>query len=253
MPADVPFEFLKRRWIIAWVGVFLVLLVVLAPASAMDWCVRQATGGRIGIAEPAGSFWSGSGYVTALQAGGDAPIRWRITPYRLLIGQLRVSLFQGASAEGTITLSPGELRLAGVDIAVPASLLGQAWEPLSRAKLAGEARVRAGALLVSGNEAAGTLRATLTNAMSGLVASRALGSYEFTAVGADRKLGIELKTLSGPLSVSGSGSWSWGQTPAFAGSMSAAPDKQSELAAILSIGGAPNSAGAVELLWPPRR
>ena len=164
-----------------------------------------------------------------------------------------MALVQGPSAEGTITLSPGELRLTGLDLAFPASILGQALEPLNNARLAGETRLRSDALLLSRNEAAGSLRVTLTSAMSGLVASRALGSYEFTAAGADRRVAIEVKTLSGPLSIAGSGSWSWEQAPTFMGSMSAAPYKHSELAAILSIGGAPNSAGAVELLWPPRR
>lgn len=252
MLAEIPLEFPGRRWIVAWTCAFALLLVVLAPASLMDWCVRKATAGRVGIAEPAGTFWSGSGYVTALVAGGDAAIGWRILPQHLLLGQLRVALQQGA-ARGLVSVSPGELRLTGIDFVFPASLLGQALEPLSRAQLAGEVRVRSDVLLLSGSEATGALRATLTGASSGLVASRALGSYELNATGADRKVTIEVKTLAGPLSITGTGSWTWGRAATFAGSMSAAPGKQSELAAILSLGGAPNSAGAVELSWPPRR
>ena len=253
MLAEFPLARPRRRAVVAWAAAFVLLGLALAPASLMDWCVRQASGGRLGIAEPAGTFWSGSGYVTALTAGGDAAIRWRIHPHRLLLGQLRVALQQGTAAQGLLTLSPGELRLTGLDLVFPASVLGQALEPISRAQLAGEARLRSEVLLLSGNEAAGSLRATLTNASSGLIASRALGSYEVNAAGADRKIAFEMKTLAGPLSIIGSGNWAWGQGPTFAGSMSAAPDKQSELAAVLSLGGAPSSSGSVDLSWPARR
>ena len=253
MLAELPVAFPRPRWIIAWIAACCIGLIVLAPASLMGWCLRFATDGRIGLAEPAGSFWNGSGYVTALHEGGDAPIRWRIYPHVLLLGQLRVGVFQGASPEGTVTLSPAELRLAGLNLLFPASVLGQALQPLSGARLGGEVRLQSDTLLLSGNQAAGALRATLSNASSGLVASRALGSYEFSAVGADRKMAFELKSVKGPLIVAGTGSWAWGQNATFTGSMSAEPGKQSELSAVLSIGGAPNSAGAVDLSWPARR
>jgi general secretion pathway protein N len=253
MLANLPTALPKRRWIVAWIAACLLAFLLLAPASLMGLCLRIATDGRVGLAEPAGSFWSGSGYVTALHEGGDAPIRWRIYPHLVLLGQLKVGVFQGASSEGTITVTPGELRMAGLNLLFPASVLGQVLEPLSRARLGGEFSLRSDTLLLSGNEAAGALRATLSNASSGLVASRALGSYEFSAVGADRKVAFEVKTVKGPLNVAGTGIWTWGQNATFTGSMSAEPGKQSEMSAILSIGGAPNSAGAVDLNWPPRR
>ena len=253
MLAELPIAFPKPRWVIAWIAACGIGLLLLAPASLMGWCLRLATDGRIGLAEPAGSFWNGSGYVTALHEGGDAPIRWRIYPHVLLLGQIKVGVFQGASSEGTVTLTPGELRVAGLNLSFPASVFGQVLEPLSRARLGGEVSLRSDTLLLSGNEAAGTLRATLSNSSSGLVASRALGSYEFSAVGADRKVAFEVKTVKGPLNVAGTGTWAWGQNATFTGSMSAEPGKQSELSAILSIGGAPNSAGAVDLSWPRRR
>ena len=253
MLADAAAVLPGRRWVAVWVCGFLILLLVLAPASLMGWCLRQLTEGRIGIAAPAGSFWNGSGYLAALHEGGDAPIRWQLQPYRLLLGQLRIELGQGTSTEGSVTYSPGELRVSKLDLSFPASVLGQALAPLNSARLGGIFRLRSDVLLLSGNEAAGALRASLENASSGLIASSALGSYELTAAGADRKLAFELKTVSGPLSVAGSGAWSWGQNPTFTGTMSAAPGKQSELSPILSIGGAPNSAGSVDLAWPPRR
>lgn len=250
MLADIAAALFSRRGAIAWSAAFALLFAALAPASVMDWCLRLATGGRVGISAPAGTFWNGSGFVTATRASaGDAPIRWRLYPFYLLMGQLRIALSQGA-AEGLVTIAPGELRLARIDLRVPAGVLAQAWEPLVKAQLGGEAHLRSDLMLVSKTEAAGNAQLQLSNATSALVASSALGSYEIQATGADRRVRIESKTVSGALNISGTGSWTWSDGFAFSGTLSAVPAKQAELLSLLAVAGSPNSAGGVELRWP---
>lgn len=247
-------QWLTRRAILAWTAAFLALVVVLTPASMMDWSVRLASGGRLGLNAPTGTFWSGSGYLTARRGGGaDMPIRWRILVHRLALAQLRLALAQGGGSEGTLTLSPWGLQLAGLDLSFPVALVGQAWAPLSQARLGGEARLRADSLGLSRGESVGRMQLAVSNLSSSLVATRPLGTYEMSVSGGGRAARLEVKTVSGPLNLTGSGTMEWAGSIDFSGSLSAAADKQSELLSLMAIAGSPNSAGAVELRWSWRR
>lgn len=247
-------QWLTRRAILAWTTAFFALVVVLAPASVMDWSVRVASGGRLGLSAPTGTFWSGSGYLTAVRgASADMPIRWRVLVHRLALAQLHLALAQGGGSEGTLTLSPWGLRLVGLDLSFPVALAGQAWAPLSQARLGGDARLRAESLGLSKGESAGRMQLVVTNLSSGLVATRPLGAYEMSVTGGERVARLGIKTISGPLNLTGSGTLEWAESIDFSGSLSAAADKQAELLSLMAIAGSPNSAGAVELRWSWRR
>src|SRR2546423_306524 len=201
---------LTRKATLWWTAAFLVMLMALAPASVMDWSVRAASSGRLGVAAPAGSFWSGSGYLTALGgASADMPIRWRVLLYRLFLGQLRIALAQSGAAQGTVTLSPFGMTLHSLDLGIPVSVIAPTFGHLVQGRLGGDARLRAEAFAMSRGESSGRMQLTVSNLSSRLVATRPLGSYEFLALGAERAARVEAKTVSGPLNVVGTGTWSW--------------------------------------------
>src|SRR5262245_51469787 len=90
-----------------WIGYGLVVLItmvigtfVLAPAQWMSALVRQATLGRVDLAETRGSFWSGD--ATLVLSSGTAPgsmraslperLTWKLSPVALLIGSIDLTL-----------------------------------------------------------------------------------------------------------------------------------------------------------------
>jgi len=104
----------------------------LAPAALVDSRMAQMTGGVLRIAAAEGTIWRARGVLVA----GDLrmPIAWRIEPWPLLRGELRLRVAPEAGAttgapRADVAVSGERVVLRDVDVTVPASLLAAATGP----------------------------------------------------------------------------------------------------------------------------
>jgi hypothetical protein len=87
-----------RHWrLVALVlGVYALGLIATAPATLIDVGLRQASEGRLRLAEARGTLWSGRGQVEIRDAnrrtGSAKEVAWRLRPASLLRGQLLYEL-----------------------------------------------------------------------------------------------------------------------------------------------------------------
>jgi len=213
-----------------WTGFLLAgLLAVLgtalafAPAAWLDVAVRDASLGRVRLADASGSIWVGRGTLVFQEAAdGAAPraaqvaqglalpgeIRWHIRVLPLLLGIVEADIkVDGMPAPVRLSgglqelrVGAGALDLPSADLSRlgspwntirPSAALSTHWEPLS---------IRQGVLT-------GRVSIELRDVTSAMTPVRPLGTYRIDVNGAGSDIGLSLTTLSGPLQLQGRGSW----------------------------------------------
>src|SRR5512134_101187 len=120
-----------RHWrLIALVlGVYALGLIVTAPATLIDVGLRQASEGRLRLADARGTLWSGSGQVEVRDAnrrtGTAKEVAWRVRATSLLGGHLLYEVTPVRAAKHfPMTISPSRIELADADLTLPAAALG---------------------------------------------------------------------------------------------------------------------------------
>ena len=227
-----------RRW--AWAGGLagaLLALGLFAPAAWVAGAVTRASEGRLMLAESRGSWWQGDA-VVVLTGGAGSREAWTL-PGRLawslsLHGLQPVLTLQQPCclAGGTaLRIEPGIGRL-GIALETPSPgpgagaspLVGQwpaAWltalgTPWNTLKPAGLVRLGAQRLRIDFAEGrwrlSGTLAADFQSISSSLSTLPSLGSYRLEVSGdATGVATLTLRTIEGPLLLSGQGQWTGGR------------------------------------------
>ena len=220
------------RWIaIGLVGLLAILAtaVATAPSRFVDLALDRASLGRVRLAEADGTVWRGSGrlvlvdgtaadtadaaappdHVQAL-AGVAIPgrVRWDVRPWPLLAGLVDATLtvdgmaqpvrLQGNFAE--LRIGPGRLSLPSVEL----SRLGSPWNSI---RPSGALAVEWQALSIREGQLSGDAAIELRDASSALTPVQPLGSYRVDIAGRGATAQLGLETISGPLRLSGTGTW----------------------------------------------
>ena len=68
-----------------------------APATLVDARVSALSGGRLRIADAAGTLWNGSGDLVVLPRGTRRAMAWHVDAWPLLVGELRGTLRTGGN------------------------------------------------------------------------------------------------------------------------------------------------------------
>lgn len=204
----------KRLWLgVAALLSFLLSLIALAPVATLFGWFNPPLGppsGNFQVAGLEGTLYEGR--VTAVTAAGRPlleRLHWKLSLRDLLLARLGVdldasgvTLIDGHVSRGFSTLRADQLRVAG-SLQTVLIAAGQAYLPLD-----GSAQLQLDELKLRGDwpdAARGTLRIDKL-AWSLSRDPLVLGSYEATFGPDGETLRAEVKTLSGPLEVSGSGS-----------------------------------------------
>lgn len=213
-------------WACFGLVVTLVVVLVYAPASMVDWGLKTATQGRVRLADASGSIWQGQGKVVLVDVvaqqrrereqpdavlplpGVVIPgnIRWQIKVLPLLIGQIQAharhdSMNQPLDISGTFgapRFSAGTIRLPDVSLArlgspwntvQPTASLAVSWEPFEIV----DGRARAMAHI------------ELRDVASALTPVRPLGAYRLDIDARKDDTTLKMSSLEGPLRLSGDG------------------------------------------------
>lgn len=242
-----------NRWGLlgAGLGAYVLALIATAPATLADAALRQATEGRLRLADAQGVLWSGSGLIELRDASGGAGaakgLSWRVAPLSLLSGRLTCEVgIEPASSRFPLTLSMSRIELADADITLPAAVLGMAVDKLAPLGLTGEVRILVANLSIARNSVTGNATLQWHAAGSVLTLVSPLGDYELRMDGEGRTVNADLRTIAGPLQLDGKGSWALGARPVFLGTAGVPAQQQQQLAPLLRLIAVERDAGIFE-------
>lgn len=211
-----------KRWtlILTALGLYATVLLATAPATLIDRGLRDASQGRMRLAQASGTLWSGTGQLQSRdprgRAGLSEGVKWRlrnINPWRAGLS-FRVELDSGLRAF-PLGLSWSELEVADAEFSLPALALGQLLPQLAPLGLSGEAHVQIPRMAIGTRSARGNAALQWRQAGSALTPVSPLGDYELRLQAHGSSGRSTLTTLQGPLQLDGRGSWGQGQRPQF--------------------------------------
>lgn len=199
------------RYALWAIAIYLVMLLIMAPANWTALLVTRGSQGTLGLARPGGGFWRGRGrlYLQGHQPVWLGTLSWRINPWGLVLGraQAQLALKGPLALHLTVARSWDRLTVHGLSLAAPAAALGVLDADLRVLAPSGEFRIKARALTLTPRAAFGSARLVWTAVGTRLSTVKPLGNYAIDARGRGGQVALTLRTLQGPLSLSGQGTW----------------------------------------------
>jgi general secretion pathway protein N len=209
----------SRVWVLVGVGgvlAALVTVVALAPAQWADQAIRSFTGGRVELAQAAGTIWDGS--ATLVLASGRArdsvrtglpdPISWRLSLWPLLSGTIELTLRHPSALTAPLRVSvsaDGRFQLGAATLRLPAAMLTGLGAPWNTVRPGGIVSLQTNGVEFARGQCRGSLTAEWEYASSGLSPVSPIGHYRLQTSGQYPGTRLELQTISGPLELIGSG------------------------------------------------
>jgi general secretion pathway protein N len=236
-------------------------LLLIAPAQWAASAVRDATKGRLELAEASGTVWNGSALVVlaSSQEAGAARatlperVEWRIDPWSLVVGQLDMTLTHpSALAQPLLVRAPlggGTTTLGATTLRLPASLLVGAGAPWNTIRPGGILQVTWDRLQIERGRMQGNISGEWQYASSALTPVSPMGHYRLQTNGVWPGTQLELLTISGPLELTGSGTIPEGGRLRFQGRAQAVagadPGVKAQLTGLISLLGRRDGEGAL--------
>nr|WP_105532163.1 type II secretion system protein N [Solimicrobium silvestre] len=224
----------------------LLTVMAFAPAVWLSTLLEMQTDGRFALGDAQGSLWNGSAFigVAATKNGDLTPLlpgrfAWHLSPI-LLLGQIELGLENSAALQQPLHIT-GNLRHVQVSpggLILPAERLSGLGAPLNTVKPSGKMTLSWDALGVTLSEGKvdinGTMKLQMQDIASALSPIKPLGSYLMNFVWHGQQADIELKTLQGPMLLSGKGALVQGRLQ-FSGSAQAQEGQEDKLANLLNL------------------
>lgn len=202
------------RYVVAGAGLYLVFLIVFAPAQWVAWGVTRISQGQLYLNQADGSVWRGRAELiwsrphTAPVSLGKAD--WGINPLWLMFGRLAVRLeLTGAELQmhtrariawGSTTVQEGRG-------AFPAVLISKFYPPAALFAPAGTVRFHVPQWQVTADGLQGKADIWWENAGTGLSTVNPLGDYHASLQGRAKAAALQLDTVRGDLQINGAGEW----------------------------------------------
>jgi general secretion pathway protein N len=243
---------MKRwHWLATGASAYLAMLIVLAPAALLDAILALKSDGRIRLAEPRGSVWSGAGRIQVLdknrQIGVGKDIAWRWLPRELLLGRLACEIELDSSARPFyVAAARGRIEVTGADLRVPAAVLGIVEPRLAAFGLGGELDLHIADLVIADADVQATASIVWRAATSAHTKVSPLGDYELRIEHAGLARSARLRTLAGPLQLDGLGEWARGSRPSLAATARVSPQRRDQLDPFLRMIAVERGAGNYE-------
>lgn len=200
-----------KRFVAIGVVIYLLFMVVVAPAAVMEWLLPRVSGERLHVQGTKGGFWHGEAADLVLtSAEGNAKplgaIKWQVLWLPILRGELAASLELATTpkvSHGVVALALSGIRLRNMDIAMPASILTEFYPAWKLWQPSGTLELHTEMIGMARGGINGAAEAMWQGASSSLSQLNPFGSYRLSIK--DGKL--DLATLSGPLRITGNGEW----------------------------------------------
>jgi len=230
----------KGTWALL-ITTFLCTLIVTTPSSVLSPIIKNASQGRVELANTQGTIWNGAANPVLHQHGGGiitlTRLHWKISTQTIFTGKLS-SQIQWDDELQTIPMgiiaSLGKIEIHHAYFPLSAILLDEASKFLKPAGLRGKVILRSDSLLISQQGLQGLATADWLNASSLLSSISPLGNYHFTFSANKDGVGITLNTVKGALILAGQGRFSASRGLNFKGTAQATKEKEEALRELLN-------------------
>ena len=238
------------RTIALFIVVFLVTLIITAPAGLLGKVVESASKGQFVLANATGTVWQGSAIPAIRQRSGDLlameKLHWDIAFWPVFTGKL-ITRVQWDNVEQSqpmlVTVSFKQIELRNAVLPLQAAVLGELTPMLQPVQLSGKMQIKSELLTLTTKGINGNAVAEWLNAGSVLSAVNPLGNYRINLTGAGDKLDVTLITISGALLLDGNGSFTLNQGLRFQVTARASADSKGRLDELLNNFGPESSPG----------
>jgi general secretion pathway protein N len=238
------------RRIVIWLlaGIVSIALTVLAflPAAWMAPVLEAQTGGRLTLGDAQGTLWRGSAFIGGAPSGVDpvTPLlpgrfSWQLSPM-VLLGQVDANVENQAALSQPIrvTGSWNQWQVSPSEIVLPAERLAGLGAPLNTIQPAGRMRLSWAPLQLTREgqhiSLVGSMTLLMDDIASRLSPIKPLGAYQLIMDWRGQQAQMALKTLKGPMLLSGSGSLTNGRLR-FSGKAEAEAGQEEKLANLLNL------------------
>jgi general secretion pathway protein N len=224
----------------------MVTVILFLPAAWMATVVERQTAGRLTLGDAQGSLWRGSAFIGGSPSGADpvTPLlpgrfAWRLSPLALL-GQVdaQVENPQALSQPVKVTGSWYEWQVSPAAISLPAERLAGLGAPLNTILPSGTMQLSWTPLQVwrhdSQIDVNGTATLLMNDIASRLSSIKPLGTYQLIMDWRGAQAQLMLKTIRGPMLLSGTGSLTNGRLQ-FSGKAEAEKGQEERLANLLNL------------------
>ncbi|MES2106790.1 MAG: type II secretion system protein N [Pseudomonadota bacterium] len=205
-------------WIVAAVLSAVLTVAWFLPAAWMSALVEKQTMGRITLGDAQGSFWRGSAFVGGA-AAGSGPVTplfagrfaWHISPL-ILLGQVDAEMDNPVALSQTVKLkgSWSQWQVSPATLLLPPERLEGMGAPLNTIGLSGQLSLSWNALQFVRQpgklDVLGSMQLEMKDMASRLSPVKPLGTYGLGFDWRGQTADIVLKTIKGPMLLSGKGS-----------------------------------------------
>ena len=232
-------------------------LCIYAPAQMMGIILNQISNGRLSLADTEGSFWLGNAHLLMnsdnqlintsqpTETIDLGRVSWDTQAMQLLVGKIAVSLTLNQGTPFWITVDSSRVHIEHAAFNLPANIVSILIPTLKPAQLGGQLEVRCDNFSLTQQEVLGQLNIDWSQTSSSLSNINPLGNYHANLNGNGAGLSIQLNTIStGPLLLSGNGSWDPSDGLHFEGSAEASAAEKQQLQALLRVMGNETIAGS---------
>jgi len=246
-------------WLLAGIVSIALTALVFFPASWMASIVETQTAGRLTLGDAQGTLWRGSAFIGGAP-GGNGPVTpllpgrfsWRLSPM-LLLGQVDAELANTAALSRPISVigSWHQWLISPSAVSLPAERLAALGAPLNSVQPSGQMRlsweqlqlVRQGGEI----EMTGTMNLEMNDIASRLSPVKPLGTYNLAFDWRGLQAAATLKTVQGPLLLSGSGMFANGRLQ-FSGKAEIEAGQEERLANLLGLLGQRRKEGGKDVI-----
>ena len=238
------------RRVVIWLAAALVTvaltLLMFCPAAWMASLLENQTGGRLTLGDAQGTLWRGSAFIGGAPGQRDpvTPLlpgrfSWRLSP-AVLVGLVDLELENPSALSQVIKVSGSwqQWQISPTAISLPAERLAGLGAPLNTVQLSGEMRLswtplqltrQAGVVALTGSMAL-----DLNDIASRLSPIKPLGAYHLALDWHGQQAQLTLKTIKGPMLLSGGGMLNNGRLQ-FSGKAEAEAGQEEKLANLLNL------------------
>lgn len=233
-------------WLLAGIATVLLTLIAFCPAAWMAPIVESQTGGRLTLGDAQGTLWRGSAFIGGAPSGADpvTPLlpgrfAWRLSPM-VVLGQVDLHLENPAALSQPVTLAGSwyQWQVSPSSVRLPAERLAGLGAPLNTIQPSGEMLLSWTPLQVarqgSALEVSGSMTLLMNDIASRLSPIKPLGNYQLIMDWRGRQAQLALKTLRGPMLLSGNGTLTNGHLQ-FSGKAEAEAGQEDRLANLLNL------------------
>jgi general secretion pathway protein N len=224
-------------WLLAGIASIVVTVLAFLPATWMSSILETQTAGRLTLGDAQGTLWRGSAFVGGAPSGRDpvTPLlpgrfAWRLSPM-VLLGQVDAELENAAALSQPITVR-GTWHQWMVQ---PSGQMRLSWNPLQLARQGNKV------------EMTGTMNLELNDIASRLSPIKPLGAYNLAFDWRGQQAQLALKTVKGPMMLSGSGVLANGRLQ-FSGKAEAEAGQEERLANLLNLLGQRRRVGGKDVI-----